>query len=43
MGRRARQNDLDFGTIFDPDRALGALEDADWVIGLLPLTGWGGA
>ncbi len=38
VGRRARENDPDFGTIFGPDRALEAIEDADWVIGLLPLT-----
>lgn len=38
VGRRAREDDPDFGTIFGPDRALEALKDADWVIGLLPLT-----
>jgi phosphoglycerate dehydrogenase-like enzyme len=38
VGRRAREDDPDFGTIFGPDRALEAIEDADWVIGLLPLT-----
>jgi phosphoglycerate dehydrogenase-like enzyme len=38
VGRRARGDDPDFGTIFGPDHALRAIEDADWVIGLLPLT-----
>jgi phosphoglycerate dehydrogenase-like enzyme len=38
VGRRARKDDPDFGTIFGPDRALEAISDADWVIGLLPLT-----
>ena len=38
VGRRAREDDPDFGTIFGPDHALQAIEDADWVIGLLPLT-----
>ena len=38
VGRRAREGDPDFGTIFGPDRALEAVADADWVIGLLPLT-----
>lgn len=38
VGRRARTNDPDFGTIFGPDRVREAVRDADWVIGLLPLT-----
>ncbi len=38
VGRKARKDDPDFGTIFGPDRALEAIGDADWVIGLLPLT-----
>ena len=38
VGRRAREDDPDFGTIFGPDRAMEAIKDADWVIGLLPLT-----
>jgi phosphoglycerate dehydrogenase-like enzyme len=38
VGRRAREDDPDFGTIYSSDRAFKAIEDADWVIGLLPLT-----
>jgi phosphoglycerate dehydrogenase-like enzyme len=38
VGRSARENDPDFGTIFASDRALEAIEEADWVVGLLPLT-----
>ncbi len=38
VGRSPREDDPDFGTIFGPDGALDAIADADWVIGLLPLT-----
>ncbi len=38
VGRSARENDPDFGTIFASDRAFEAIEEADWVVGLLPLT-----
>ena len=38
VGRSPREADSDFGTIVGPDRALDAIADADWVIGLLPLT-----
>ncbi len=38
VGRRVREDDPDFGTIYSSDRAFEAIEDADWVIGLLPLT-----
>lgn len=38
VGRRSRQEDPDFDTIFTSDRAFEAIKEADWVIGLLPLT-----
>jgi len=38
VGRSPREADSDFGTIVGPDRALDAIADADWVIGLLSLT-----
>lgn len=38
VGRSQREADPDFGTIYGPDLALDAIADADWVIGLLPLT-----
>ena len=38
IGRRAREADPDFGAICSSDSALEAIGDADWVIGLLPLT-----
>jgi phosphoglycerate dehydrogenase-like enzyme len=38
VGRRAREDDPDFGAIYSSDSALEAIGDADWVIGLLPLT-----
>lgn len=38
VGRRAREDDPDFGKIFASDRALQVIESANWVIGLLPLT-----
>ena len=38
VGRSYRENDPDFGTIFTLQDAGPALSEADWVIGLLPLT-----
>ena len=38
VGRRKRLNDPDFGTIFTSEKARDVLQQADWVIGLLPLT-----
>lgn len=38
VGRGARTDDPDFGDVAGPDGVLGAVEDADWVIGILPLT-----
>ena len=38
IGRSTREDDPNFGTIFELNRGLDAVSDADWVIGLLPLT-----
>ena len=38
VGRRARENDPDFGSIAGPETVEDAVSAADWVIGLLPLT-----
>ena len=38
VGRSARDNDPDFDTVFSSGGAYDALKEADWVVGLLPLT-----
>ena len=38
VGRSSRQDDPDFGTIFASQQSFEAVSDADWVVGLLPLT-----
>jgi phosphoglycerate dehydrogenase-like enzyme len=38
VGRSSRNDDPDFGKIFTSKQAFEALNDADWVVGLLPLT-----
>jgi phosphoglycerate dehydrogenase-like enzyme len=38
VGRSSRNDDPDFGTIFTSEQAFGAVNEADWVVGLLPLT-----
>jgi len=38
VGRSSRENDPDFGTIYSSGQALEVAGNADWVIGLLPLT-----
>jgi phosphoglycerate dehydrogenase-like enzyme len=38
VGRSSRNDDPDFGTIFTSEQAFGAVSEADWVVGLLPLT-----
>ncbi len=38
VGRSGRENDPDFGTIYTFEQAAPSLRQADWVIGLLPMT-----
>lgn len=38
VGRTERSGDVDFGEIYASDREIPLLKDADWVIGLLPMT-----
>ncbi len=38
VGRTERSGDADFGEIYASDQEIPILKDADWVIGLLPMT-----